>query len=286
LPPPAARFLSANPRFAASPLARYRPADIVARMNAWGLAWHEKARGQLFFCDGRADRVVAALCADLAAAGGRLWTGCALGPVARDGAFRVETARGPVVADSLIVATGGLSIPKMGATGLGYALARRFGLRLVGTRPGLVPLTFGDGLRAGMAALAGLGVVARVSAGRPGGGGGFEDGLLFTHRGLSGPSILQVSSYWRPGAAIAVDFLPGRDAVAELAALRRGAGRRRPATRWRRCCPNGWRGRWRAGLWRRGGWVTLMPARSPGLRGCSAAGPCGRPDRRATAPPR
>ena len=218
------RFLSQNPRFAASALARYTPADFVARMDGWGIAWHEKTLGQLF-CDGKADQVVAALLGDLAAAGGRLWTGCALGPVERPGAFRVATARGAVEADSVIVATGGLSIPKMGATGYGHALARGFGLRLVETRPGLVPLTFGDGLREGMAALAGLAVPARVSAGRA----GFEDGLLFTHRGLSGPSILQVSSYWRPGEAIAVDFLPGQDSAAALAGLRQGAGGRMAA---------------------------------------------------------
>ncbi|MFN3644466.1 MAG: NAD(P)/FAD-dependent oxidoreductase [Gemmobacter sp.] len=213
------RFLSANPRFAASALARYTPQDFVVRMNGWGIAWHEKTLGQLF-CDGPATQVVDALLRDLGQAGGRLWTGCAVGPVVRDGAFRVETARGAVAAAALVVATGGLSIPKMGATGLGYALARQFRLRLVETRPGLVPLTFGDGLRAAMAALAGLAVPARVSAGRA----GFEDGLLFTHRGLSGPSILQVSSHWAPGAAIRVDFLPGRDAAAVLADLRRQAG--------------------------------------------------------------
>jgi predicted Rossmann fold flavoprotein len=215
------RFLSQNPRFAASALARYTPADFVARMNGWGIAWHEKTLGQLF-CDGKAAQVVAALLRDLAEAGGRLWTGCALGPVERPGAFRIGTARGTVEAASVIVATGGLSVPKMGATGYGLAVARAFGLRVVETRPGLVPLTFGDALREAMAALAGLAVPARVSAGRI----GFEDGLLFTYRGLSGPSILQVSSYWRPGEAIAVDFLPGADAAAVLADLRRGAGGR------------------------------------------------------------
>jgi predicted Rossmann fold flavoprotein len=222
------RFLSQNPRFAASALARYTPADFVARVDSWGIAWHEKALGQLF-CDGKADQVVAALVRDLAGAGGRLWTGCALGEVTRGppsgAAFRIGTARGAVEAESVIVATGGLSIPRMGATGYGHALARAFGLRLVETAPGLVPLTFGDALREGMAALAGLAVPARVSAGRA----GFEDGMLFTHRGLSGPSILQVSSYWRPGDAITVDFLPGADAAAALADLRRGAGGRSAA---------------------------------------------------------
>jgi predicted Rossmann fold flavoprotein len=213
------RFLSANPRFAAAPLARDTPGDCVAGVNGWGIASHEKTLGQLV-CDGRADQVVTALCRDLAEAGGRLWTGVSVAEVAGPGLFRLATARGSVAAGSLIVATGGLSIPKMGATGFGSALAWQFGLRLVRTRPGLLPLTFGDALRAEMAALSGLTVPARVSVGKV----EFENGLLFTHRGLSGPSIPQVSSDWHPGAAIAVDFLPGQGAGAVLAQLRRTAG--------------------------------------------------------------
>lgn len=214
------RFLSENPRFALSALRRYTQTDFIARMAQWGIAWHEKALGQLF-CDGPATQVVAALLRDLAQAGGALWLGCALGPVTGSGPFRVETARGPVLAQRLVVATGGKSIPKMGATGFGYDLAQQYGLRIVPPRPGLVPLTFSDALRDSMAALAGLSVEAEVKAGRT----GFREGLLFTHRGLSGPSILQVSSYWREGTPITVDFLPGGDAQATLAELRRSAGR-------------------------------------------------------------
>ena len=213
------RFLSANPRFALSALRRYTQADFIARMNGWGIAWHEKTLGQLF-CDGPATQVVDALCRDLVQAGGRLWLGCAIGGVTRDAGFRLDTARGPVLADRLVVATGGRSIPKMGATGFGHDLARQFGLRLVDPRPGLVPLTFSDVLKDSMATLAGLSVEAVVSFGKT----QFREGLLFTHRGLSGPSILQISSYWREGQPIRVDLMPDRDAAAALADLRRKAG--------------------------------------------------------------
>ncbi|MDP2084552.1 MAG: NAD(P)/FAD-dependent oxidoreductase [Gemmobacter sp.] len=213
------RFLSQNPRFALSALRRHSQTDFIARMNAWGIAWHEKTLGQLF-CDGSALQVVEALCRDLAQAGARLWLGCAVGGVVHDGGYRIDTARGPVQAQALIVATGGKSIPKMGATGVGYDLARQFGLRLVDPRPGLVPLTFSDALRDQMAALAGLSVSAVVSCGKA----AFREGLLFTHRGLSGPSVLQISSYWREGVPVRLDFLPDADAGAALADLRRRSG--------------------------------------------------------------
>ena len=213
------RFLSENPRFALSALRRHTQHDFIARMKDWGIAWHEKTLGQLF-CDGPATQVVDALCRDLRQAGGQLWLGCAVAGVTHDGAFRLDTARGQVAAESLVVATGGRSIPKMGATGFGHDLARQFGLRLVEPRPGLVPLTFSDALRESMAGLAGLSVEAVVSFGKT----RFREGLLFTHRGLSGPSILQISSYWREGAPIRVDLMPDRDAAGELADLRRKAG--------------------------------------------------------------
>ena len=213
------RFLSANPRFALSALGRHTQHDFIARMNRWGIAWHEKTLGQLF-CDGSAQQVVDALLRDLAQAGGRLWLGCGIGAVRHGDGFMVDTARGPVAAGAVVVATGGKSIPKMGATGFGYDIARQFGLRLVDPRPALVPLTFSDALRDQMAALAGLSVEAVVSCGKV----AFREGLLFTHRGLSGPTILQISSYWREGQPIAVDFLPGTDVPAALAALRRGQG--------------------------------------------------------------
>ncbi len=205
------RFLSQNPRFALSALKRYTQWDFIERMRGWGISWHEKTLGQLF-CDGSAQQVVQALTGDLAAAGGEIWLGTALGDLRREGAgFVQETARGPVTATSVVVATGGKSIPKMGATGHGYKLAEAFGLPLVETRPGLVPLTFAAQELAWMAPLAGLAVEGQVRHGRT----RFEEAMLFTHRGLSGPAVLQISSYWREGEAISLDLSRGR-AVAQL----------------------------------------------------------------------
>ena len=215
------RFLSANPRFAISALKRYTQWDFVARMDFWGIAWHEKTLGQLF-CDGPATQVVAALVADLARAGGILWLGCALGAVTREGTgFRVETVRGPVTAASVVVATGGKSIPKMGATGYGYKVAEAFGLPLVETRPGLVPLTLAEQELARVVPLAGVAVDGRATSQAV----AFDEALLFTHRGLSGPAILQVSSYWREGAAVILDLCRGVDVAAALRVARADAGR-------------------------------------------------------------
>ncbi len=215
------RFLSQNPRFALSALKRFTQWDFIARMDAAGIAWHEKTLGQLF-CDGSATQVVAMLVGDMQRAGVTLWLDCAVGEVRRDGAgFMVQTARGPQVARAVVVATGGKSIPKMGATGFGYQLAERFGLPVVETRPALVPLTFAEQELAWMRPLAGIAVDARVTAGRT----GFDEAVLFTHRGLSGPAILQVSSYWREGEPIHVNLVPGLDLGAELRAAKAAHGR-------------------------------------------------------------
>lgn len=215
------RFLSKNPRFAASALGRYTPQDFVARMDAAGIAWHEKTLGQLF-CDGPATQVVAMLVRDMERAGVTLWLNCALGEVDRTAeGFVVGTARGPQTARSVVVATGGKSIPKMGATGYGYRLAERFGLPLVETRPALVPLTFAEQELAWMQPLAGVAVPGRVRAGRQ----AFDEAMLFTHRGLSGPAILQVSSYWREGEAVSIDLMPGQNAGAMLRAAKATQGR-------------------------------------------------------------
>jgi predicted Rossmann fold flavoprotein len=215
------RFLSKNPRFALSALKRYTQWDFIARLDTAGIAWHEKTLGQLF-CDGSAKEVVALLTGDLAAAGGELWLSCALGGVRREGAgFAVETARGQVHAASVIVATGGKSIPKMGATGFGYQLAESFGLPLVETRPALVPLTFAEQELGWMAPLAGVALPARVGCGRV----TFDEAVLFTHRGLSGPAILQISSYWREGQAIGLDLCPGVDVAVALRAAKQENGR-------------------------------------------------------------
>ena len=215
------RFLGRNPRFALSALKRYTQWDFIARMDAWGIAWHEKTLGQLF-CDGPATQVVDALLRDLAAAGGVLWTGCSLGAVTRRGTgFAVETARGVQEAASVIVATGGKSIPKMGATGYGYQVAEAFGLAVTETRPALVPLTFAEQELLWIKGLSGVSLPTRVSCGRT----GFDEALLFTHRGLSGPAILQISSYWREGDALSVNLVPGLDALAALRAAKAAMGR-------------------------------------------------------------
>ncbi len=215
------RFISRNPRFAVSALKRYSARDFVARVDAAGIGWHEKTLGQLF-CDGSAMQIVRMLLDDLAAAGGVLWLGCSLGEVRRDGdGFTVETGRGVVAAGSVIVATGGKSIPKMGATGYGYRVAEQFGLPLVETRPGLVPLTFAAQELEWMVPLAGVAVQARVRCGKT----GFDEAVLFTHRGLSGPAVLQVSSYWREGEAVVIDLAPGLDVAAVLRGEKQAAGR-------------------------------------------------------------
>jgi predicted Rossmann fold flavoprotein len=215
------RFLGRNPRFALSALKRYTQWDFIARMDAWGIAWHEKTLGQLF-CDGPATQVVDALLRDLAAAGGVLWTGCSLGAVTRRGTgFAVETARGVQEAASVIVATGGKSIPKMGATGYGYQVAEAFGLAVTETRPALVPLTFAEQELIWIKGLAGVSLPVRAMCGRT----GFDEALLFTHRGLSGPAVLQISSYWREGDALSVNLVPGQDALAALRLAKLAMGR-------------------------------------------------------------
>lgn len=206
------RFLSENPRFALSALKRFSQWDFIDRMKGWGIDWHEKTLGQLF-CDGPATQVVNALVRDLAQAGGALWLDTALGETRREGdGFIQETARGPVRARSVVVATGGKSIPKMGATGHGYKLAEAFGLPIVETRPALVPLTFATQELDWMKPLAGVAVEGQVRHGRT----AFQEAMLFTHRGLSGPAILQISSYWREGDAISLDLSNGRDLAALL----------------------------------------------------------------------
>lgn len=215
------RFLSKNPRFALSALKRFTQWDFIARMDQAGIAWHEKTLGQLF-CDGSARQVVEMLLSDMERAGVALWLDCAVAAVEpAPGGFRVTTARGPVRAASVVVATGGKSIPKMGATGFGYQLAESFGLPIVETRPGLVPLTFGPQDLDWITPMAGLSLPTRVTAG----GKAFDEALLFTHRGLSGPAILQVSSYWREGQPISVNLLPGGDPLKELLAAKQAQGK-------------------------------------------------------------
>jgi predicted Rossmann fold flavoprotein len=210
------RFLSQNPKFALSALSRYTPDRFVALVKSYGIAFHEKTLGQLF-CDGSSVQIVNLLTSELGKAGGRLELGAEVGAVERaDPGFRVRLASGEISATSLVIATGGKSIPKMGASGLAYRLAEQFGLAVTQTRPALVPLTFEPRILERLAPLSGIGIETVVTAN----GKAFREAMLFTHRGLSGPSILQVSSYWREGDAISVDLLPDADVPALLKAAR------------------------------------------------------------------
>ena len=208
-------FLSRNPHFCKSALARYRPIDFIEMVERHGIAYHEKELGQLF-CDESSKQIVKLLLDECDWAGVHIATGIAISSIRFAGdRFEVETAQGIYRAEKLVVATGGLSIPSMGASGLGYSIARQFGHALVETRAGLVPFTLSGKPLEQYAELAGvaLPIAVRVD------GTEFRNALLFTHRGLSGPAILQISSYWNLGEAIEIDLLPGRDAGTELLAL-------------------------------------------------------------------
>lgn len=218
------RFHSANPRFAASALAGYTPHDFVALVDRAGIAWHEKTAGQLF-CDGKATQIIAMLHQRMA--GAELRLGVVVEGVARaDDGFTITTSDGPIIAQRVVLATGGKSIPKMGASPVGYRIVESLGLRLTETRPGLVPMTFAEQDLELCRPLAGISVEATVAVGRD----SFRDALLFTHRGLSGPAILQVSSLWLPGQLVTIDLAPGSDLVARLREARAATPRRSIAT--------------------------------------------------------
>lgn len=206
------QFLSDNPHFCVSALKRFSQHDFIARIEARGIAYHEKTLGQLF-CDGSARKIIDMLLDDLKAAGGELELGVEPGAIARTAeGFRIETSTGPIACVSLVIATGGKSIPKMGATGYAYDVARQFGLNIIEPRPALVPFTLDGAKLDPVKELAGVSVEARVTCAKT----SFEEGMLFTHRGLSGPSILQISSYWREGEEIVIDLARGRDVFEEL----------------------------------------------------------------------
>ena len=214
------RFLSANPHFAKSALGRYRPEDFIGLVDRHRIAWHEKTLGQLF-CDGSARQIVHMLMEECAKGSVRISLGKAIADVSHaDGMFTVRYGDEAASAPSLVIATGGPSIPKMGATGFAYELARRFGLGIVEPRPALVPLTLG-GEDVLFRDLSGVSAEVVARAGRT----AFREAALFTHRGLSGPAILQISSWWRHGEEIGIDFLP--DAAADWAIA---AKRARPRT--------------------------------------------------------
>jgi predicted Rossmann fold flavoprotein len=209
-------FLSENPAFCRSALARYTAGHFIELVQRHRISWHEKHRGQLF-CDDSAEEIVSMLKRECEAGAVRWLTGTRVGRVERDAAgFAAHTDDGTLRAPAVVIATGGLSIPKIGATDFGHRIAKQFGLPLVPTRPALVPLTFDGAAWAPYAELAGVSLEARLQCGA----GAFLEDLLFTHRGLSGPAILQISSYWREGATVSIDLAPGTDAASALVAAK------------------------------------------------------------------
>jgi predicted Rossmann fold flavoprotein len=205
------QFLSENPAFCRSALARYTPNDFIALVRRHGIAYHEKHRGQLF-CDGSAEQIIGMLQAECAAGAVQHWQPCAVHQVRRGSSrFELDTARGSVSAAQLVVATGGLSVPKIGASDFGHRLARQFGHRVVEPRPGLVPLTFDAATWAPFSPLSGVSLEVAIEAGTGKAKQRFVEDLLFTHRGLSGPAVLQASSYWREGTPLRIDLAPGQD---------------------------------------------------------------------------
>jgi predicted Rossmann fold flavoprotein len=219
------RFLTANPHFHKSALNRYTQHDFIALVERHRIPYHEKTLGQLF-CDGSARAIVAMLLNECAAGHVDVRLGHRVTDISRADCFRVETDKGDFTAASLVLATGALSIPKMGATGFAYDVARRFGLRVTETLPGLVPLTAAPPALGMTEMLSGISLDAIASCGSQ----SFRENILFTHRGLSGPAILQISSYWRQGETIALDLLPTHDAQALLKERKRARSKAEPKT--------------------------------------------------------
>jgi len=221
-----ANFLSDNPRFCTSALSGYTQRDFIALVDSYNIAHHEKTRGQLF-CDGSSRQIVDMLLAECRKANAQLRVGMRISAVSKsEGGFVVVTDQGEFRGRSLVIATGGPSIPKMGSSGFGYRVAEQFGLKIVPPRPALVPLTFDPALLAQFGDLSGVSVDAVVSCGKT----SFDEALLFTHRGLSGPAILQISSYWREGHDLVIDMAPRIDVLASLKQLRRDHPRQEMAT--------------------------------------------------------
>ena len=220
----AANFSGGNPHFCRSALARYTPAHFIALMQRHGIAFHEKHKGQLF-CDRSSDELISMLLAECDAGQVTRWQPCSVrqvsfspsdDPATGAGHYDIDTDRGAVRTPALIVATGGLSIPKIGASDFGYRLARQFGLRLVAPRAALVPLTFDPAAWSPYAELAGLSLPVDIETGSKKNKTVFREDLLFTHRGLSGPAVLQISSYWQPGTPLRINLAPEHDLLSEL----------------------------------------------------------------------
>jgi predicted Rossmann fold flavoprotein len=221
-----ANFLSSNPRFCHSALSGYTQHDFIALVERYGIAFHEKTRGQLF-CDGSSRQIIDMLLEECRKARAQLRLGVRISAISKtDSGFVVTTDQGKFYARALVVATGGPSIPKMGSSGFGYKVAEQFGLKIVPPRAALVPLTFDAALLAQFKEMSGVAVDAVVSCGKV----RFDEALLFTHRGLSGPAILQISSYWRDGQDIVIDMAPDTDVLAGLKQLRRDHPKQEMAT--------------------------------------------------------
>jgi predicted Rossmann fold flavoprotein len=215
-------FVSANPHFCKSALARYRPADFISLVEKHGIAYHEKKLGQLF-CDGSAQQIIDLLLRECLAAGVEIRCHNQVREVLKDktsGAFNVATSQGNFVSSSLVIATGGLSIAPLGATDLGYRIARQFGIRVEETKPALVPLILAPQIQNHLASLSGVSLDALVSCA----GTEFRENILLTHRGLSGPAILQISTYWQPGATVSINLLPDQDVLEILTRTSSGPG--------------------------------------------------------------
>jgi predicted Rossmann fold flavoprotein len=221
-----ANFLSDNPRFCHSALSGYTQQDFIALVEQYGIAFHEKTRGQLF-CDGSSRQIIDMLLEECRKARAQLRLGVRISAISKsESGFVVTTDQGEFRGRALVVATGGPSIPKMGSSGFGYKVAEQFGLKIVPPRAALVPLTFDAALLAQFKEMSGVAVDAVVSCGKA----CFDEALLFTHRGLSGPAILQISSYWRDGLDIVIDMAPGTDVLAGLKQLRRDHPKQEMAT--------------------------------------------------------
>jgi predicted Rossmann fold flavoprotein len=222
----AKQFLSDNPHFCISALKRFSALDFIKRVEACGIAYHEKTLGQLF-CDGSSQQIIDMLLDDLVAANVRLRLETSVDEIGKsDSGFHLRLSTGPVECTSLIIATGGKSIPKMGATAFGYRVAEQFELKVTETRPALVPLTFEPMMLERLKGLSGVSVEAVVSHGKT----KFREALLFTHRGLSGPAILQISSFWREGDEIAINLAPDVNAFEKLREARQVSGKQEPQT--------------------------------------------------------
>ena len=217
-------FLSNNPHFCKSALSRYTPHDFIELVDRYNIAWHEKTKGQLF-CDGKSQQIIDMLLNEMDQAGAHLWLGTEILDIRQnETGFTVTTSRQSINSSKLVMACGGPSIPKMGASSYGYKIASQFGLNVITPTPALVPLTFTDHLKEPLKALSGVSVDATVSHDKT----EFHEALLFTHRGLSGPAILQISSYWSAGDAITINMAPQTQIIDALKSARRNSPKQSP----------------------------------------------------------